>query len=86
MFTVNDKIAEQLFGCNSFPFAIAEGDWLISKNSEDVVRPTVYHGTTLCQLREILASNVWKAGLHHEPTLTSPLSVWVTTSRAISLV
>ena len=48
-------------------------------------QPSVWHGTTLSQLHEILQSGVWKPGLWHPATQNSPLGVWVTSSPSMAI-
>ena len=76
---------EKLFGCNYFPFYQDAGSWRVYKVKENAPPATVWHGTTLHQLRLILSDNVWKAGLWVLPSKGNPLAVWLTDSRAMSM-
>ena len=81
---MRSTVSEELFGTTSFPDQVREGEWYIFRKT-DAVAARVWHGTTLHQLREILATGYWRPGLWITPTATSPAAVWVTTSRAISM-
>ena len=49
------------------------------------VQPSVWHGATLFQLHAILQSGVWRPGLWHPASRSSPLGVWVTSSPSMAI-
>ena len=67
-----------------FPTVVKANGWM-SFRTLYWVQPSVWHGTTLYQLGAILQSGVWRPGLWHPATQSSPLGVWVTTSPSMAI-
>ena len=80
-----DSYQMELFGkVGVFPNRLIQGDW-VQLQADRWSPPTFWHGLTLSQLHSILADGVWKFGLWKEETMTSPLALWVTTSRSAAI-
>ena len=67
-----------------FPNRLIHGDW-VQFQADRWSPPTVWHGLIFSQLHSMLADGVWKFGLWKEATMTSPLALWVTTSRSAAI-
>ena len=67
-----------------FPTVVKANGWM-SFRTLYWVQPSVWHGTTLYQLGAILQSGVWRPGLWHPASQSSPLGVWVTSSPSMAI-
>ena len=71
----------KMFGCERLFFSEfeVEYNWTVFKVGS-WAQPTLFHGLLLSQLHDLLQSRTWRAGLWKEPSKTSPLAIWLTTS------
>ena len=77
----------EVFGCPGwFPKYRLSGDWVVFHREASLASlATLWHGCTLWELQQILVSGVWKVGLGHPPSQTSPPAVWLATTKSAAL-
>ena len=85
VFTTDAAFHQQMFGCEGrFPTHRFEGDWVIFQ-ARNWTQPGMFHGCCLSQLHQILSSNVWRAGLCHPPSSTSPMGIYLANTPSAAL-
>ena len=77
-----DDFQQEVFGSTGFfPFCSREGQWCIFHRGASCPRATLFHGTTLFQLWQILESKVWLPGLW----LGRPEGIWLATTPSAAI-
>ena len=82
---MSDSYQMRLFGkVGVFPNRLIEGNW-VQLRADRWSPPAFWHGLTLSQLHTLLSDGVWKFGFWKRKTKTSPLALWVATSRSAAM-